>query len=76
MEYLIYTITVIGVAISIWGSQTNGTMSQNLATLGGLIWLAGIIWSFFSLGVKKGFILLIVSFIVGALLSRLFPKTR
>lgn len=69
-----YTFLLFGTALAIWGSQTRGTMSQNISIIGGLIWLVTLVTMFFSFGVKDGFIALFVSFAAGAVCKNIFPK--
>ncbi len=71
---LSYIFLIIGVCLSIWGSQTRGSWSQNIAIVGGLIWLCLLIFMFYSFGIKVGFVALFVSIVVGAICENIFPK--
>jgi hypothetical protein len=74
MIYLIGLLGIIGIALGVWGTQTRGTWSQNIGIIGGISWLLGVILFFIQTGLVNGFLYLLGTFIVGAILTRVFPK--
>lgn len=74
MILLIGLLGIVGIALGVWGTQTRGTWSQNIGIIGGILWLIGVILFFFQTDLVKGFLFLLSTFIVGAILSRIFPK--
>ena len=74
MLIVIIIIDIIGAFLSIWGSQTRGSWSRNISTLGGLMWFAGIIWGFIELGWLWGAVLLLVTFALANIFMRILPK--
>lgn len=74
MILLIGLLGIVGITLGVWGTQTRGTWSQNIGIIGGILWLLGVILFFFQTDLVKGFLYLLGTFIVGAILTRIFPK--
>jgi len=71
---LSYVILTIAMALTVWGSQTRGTWSQNIAIIGGWCWLITLIVMFFLFGIKDCLIATFISFVIGAIFTRIFPR--
>jgi len=74
MIYLIGLLGIVGIALGVWGTQTRGTWSQKIGIIGGVIWLTGVILFFLQTNLVNGFLFLLGTFLVGAILTRIFPK--
>jgi len=74
MQIIAPVVLIFGTAMGIWGSQTRGEWSHNLATIGGLIWLASLVWLFWLGGLWYGIKWILVSFALGAIFMKLFPR--
>jgi len=69
---MIYVFGIIAMLVVTFGSEGRGSWSKNIEIIGGLLWLASVIWAFFDLGLKGGFLFLIGTFVVGAILQAIF----
>jgi len=74
MILLIGLLGIVGIALGAWGTQTRGTWSQKIGIIGGILWLLGVILFFLQTNLVNGFLYLMATFIVGAILTRVFPK--
>jgi hypothetical protein len=74
MILLIGLLGIVGIALGVWGTQTRGTWSQKIGIIGGILWLLGVILFFLQTNLINGFLFLVGTFIVGAILSKVFPK--
>ena len=74
--YSIYLIvlSLAGTVMVVWGSQTRGTWSQNIAIVGGIVWLLSVVLSFLQKGIVSGLVFTFATFALGAILSNFFPK--
>lgn len=71
---LLYLFLIIGICLVVWGSQTRGTWSRKIAILGGIVWIAPLILIFINYDIRNGLIAAFVSFVIGAVCQRIFPK--
>lgn len=74
MIVLIVLVGVVGAVLSIWGSQTRGSMSQAMASVGGIMWIASVGLGFWKLGLGKGALFLLATFVLGAIVMRVAPS--
>lgn len=74
MSVLVYVILAIGIFMTTWGAQTRGTLSPAVFSIGGILWLISVVWAFLELGIGKGLLFLLGTFVAGAILSKLLPK--
>lgn len=74
MNIVLIISAIIGTFLAIWGSQTRGTLSQKMDMIGGTLWLASIVAFFIVENFKSGVILLIFTFLLAAVLTRVLPK--
>ena len=74
MNILVGIVGLLGIILVVWGTQTRGEWSQNIGIIGGILWVIGVIGIFFLTGIGNGCWYLLATFIVGAILQRIFPK--
>ncbi len=75
MVVLTVIIGILGVFFSTWGSQTRGVWSRKISTVGGLLWLSGVICAFVVFSLAHAFLYLLGTFITAALMQRVLPRS-
>lgn len=69
---MIYLFGALSTFIMVFGMEGRGTWSNGISIVGGLLWLIAIIWGFFHFSVLMGFGFLLGTFVLGAILKRIF----
>lgn len=68
----LYILDAISVIIASFGMEGRGTWSRNIATIGGILWFVSVIAGFYYLGLTHGLYLLVGTFVLGAVLTKVF----
>lgn len=69
---LVYIFGAISVFISCFGMEGRGTWSRHIASVGGILWMISVIAGFYFLGLTQGLLFLLGTFVLGAILTKVF----
>ena len=68
---MIYFLGILSVFIAVFGMEGRGSWSHNISVIGGILWLASVVLAFLKFSIGDGFLFLIGTFILGAILQRI-----